>query len=180
VIDALPNSEIIILPNNKNIILAAQQAAANTANKRVAVIPSVSPPQGIAALLEYSNLYPDTPFESLADAMIAVLWSVVTAEITRATRSVEMDGLSVREGQLIGLLNDVLVVAGDDMTTVARDLLEKADADKYERITLYYGIESDQAQADALAQTLAQRFTEQEFEVVSGGQALYPYIISIE
>jgi hypothetical protein len=66
------------------------------------------------------------------------------------------------------------------MTTVARELLEKANADKYERITLYYGSESDQAHADALAQTLAQRFTEQEFEVVNGGQALYPYIISLE
>ncbi len=86
----------------------------------------------------------------------------------------------MREGQLIGLLNDVLVVAGDDMTTVARDLLAKAEADNYERITLYYGSNSTQAQANALAQRLAQQFGEAEFEVVSGGQALYPYIISLE
>ncbi len=179
-IDALANTEIILLPNNKNILLSAQQAATNASHKHVAVVPSVSLPQGVTAMFEYSNLYPDTPFDEMVEEIAAVLPSVITCEITTATRSVELEDVSVHTGELVGLLNDVLVVAGDDMAAVARDLLHKAQADNYERITLYYGSESDQARAEALAQDLAQTFTDQEFEVVSGGQALYPYVISVE
>lgn len=179
-IDALPNAEIILLPNNKNILLAAQQAAAATPGRLVAVIPSTTIPQGITALFEYGNFAPDSPFDSIADAMTASLSSVITCEITTATRSVDLGDMSVREDQLIGLLNDVLVAAGDDITALARELLEKAGADKHERITLYYGGEIDQVQANALAQQLKARFMEQDLEIVSGGQALYPYIISVE
>ena len=178
-IDALANTEIVLLPNNKNILLSAQQAAANATNKQVSVVPSVTLPQGIAAMFEYGNLAGDS-FDDLVEGMAAALPSVITCEITTATRSVELEGVTVREGELIGLLDDVLVIAGNDMATVARELLEKAEADKYERITLYYGSESDHTRAETLAQNLAQTFSEQEFEVVSGGQALYPYIISIE
>ncbi len=179
-IDALANTEIVLLPNNKNILLSAQQAAANAANKQVSVVPSVTLPQGIAAMFEYGNLSGETSFDLLVEGMAAALPNVITCEITTATRSVELEGVSVREGELVGLLDDVLVVAGNDVAVVARQLLEKAEADKYERITLYYGGESDHARADALAQNLMQIFSEQEFEVVSGGQALYPYIISVE
>ncbi len=179
-IDALPNTEIILLPNNRNILLAARQAAESAKGKQVAVIPSTTVPQGIAAIFEYGNVVPGTPLGEIADAMRAALSSVTTCEITTATRSVDLDGVSVRQGQLIGLLNDVLVSAGNDVTTIALDLLEKANADKYEQVTLYYGGESDEAQANALAQRLQERFAEQDFEVVSGGQALYPYIISVE
>jgi dihydroxyacetone kinase-like predicted kinase len=114
------------------------------------------------------------------DGMTAMLASVRTCEITTATRSVDLEGVNVRQGQWIGLLDDVLVVAGDDITTLALNLLEKAEADKYERITLYYGAQSDAASAATLADHLKSRFTEQDFEVVSGGQALYPYIVSVE
>jgi DAK2 domain fusion protein YloV len=180
VIDALPNTEIILLPNNKNILLAAQQAAAAATSKHVAVIPTTTLPQGIAAILEYTNFTPDDPFKAIVDAMTAIRSSVITCEITTATRSVDLEGVSVRQGQWIGLINDVVVVAGDDMTMLAHDLLEKAAADKYERITLYYGSDSDEAQANALAQSLKTHFSEQDFEVISGGQALYPVIISVE
>jgi hypothetical protein len=179
-IDALPNAEIILLPNNKNVLLAAQQAAAAAPGKHVAVIPSTTIPQGVAALFEYGNFTPDSPFNAIVAAMTTSLSSVITCEITRATRTVDLGDLSVRQDQLIGLLNDVLVAAGDNMATLARDLLEKAEADKYERITLYYGIETDEVQANTLAQRLRERFTEQDLEVVNGGQALYPYIISVE
>ncbi|MEP7292576.1 MAG: hypothetical protein ABI835_12395, partial [Chloroflexota bacterium] len=183
-IDALPNTEIILLPNNKNILLAAQQAASAKATaattKSVAVISTKTLPQGIAALFEYTNFTAGSAFSEIVDAMTHILTSVRTCEITRATRSVDLEGVSVKQGQWIGLLDDVLVVAGDEMSTLARSLLEKAEADNYERITLYYGIDSDAAQANTLAESLKQRFSEQEFEVVSGGQALYPYIISVE
>jgi uncharacterized protein len=179
-IDALPNKDVILLPNNKNILLAAQQAAAAATQKNVAVIATVTLPQGIAAMYEYTNFTPEDDFSEILEAMSEIVPSLRTGEITRATRSVELEGVSVREGQWIGLLDDVLVVAGDEVNTLARDLLEKAAADKHERVTLYYGSETDEAQAKNLADNLKERFTEQDFEVVSGGQALYPYIISVE
>jgi dihydroxyacetone kinase-like predicted kinase len=179
-IDALPNTDVILLPNNKNILLAARQAAESAHHKNIAVVPTTTLPQGISAMFEYTNFTPDDPFGEIVDAMTAMLSSVHTCEITTATRSVDLEGVSVRQGEWIGLLDDVLVVAGDDMTALVLNLLEKAEADKFERITLYYGAQSDAAQAAALAERLKQRFTGQDVEIVSGGQALYPYIISVE
>ncbi len=180
IIDALPNTEIILLPNNKNILLAARQAAEAAKGKHVAVVSSTTLPQGISAVLEYSNFTPDDPFETIVEAMTAILPSVITLEITTATRSVDLEGVSVRQGQWIGLMNDVLVAASDDIAALARELLEKAQADNFERITLYYGGEVDEAHASALAASLQAHFSAQDFELVSGGQALYPYIISVE
>ncbi len=167
-------------PNSPRRAGASGKAASTVPGRHVAVIPSTTIPQGIAALFEYGNFDSNASFDEIVDAMTGSLSSVVTCEITTATRSVDLGDVSVREDQLIGLLNDVLVAAGDDMATLARELLEKADADNYERITLYYGGESDEVQAQALAQRLSERFIEQELEVVNGGQALYPYIISVE
>lgn len=181
-INALPNTDIVLLPNNKNVILAAQQAAVNVVGKNLRVVPSATIPQGIAAMFEYVNLCTDEgcDLDEIVDAMTAALNHVVTCEITNATRDAEFEGVHVRAGQLIGLINDALVIAGDNITQVARDLLQKANADRYERITLYFGDDITEPQARELADTLAEGFTRQEFEVVYGGQALYPYIISVE
>lgn len=178
-INALPNEEIILLPNNKNILLAAQQAAANAEHKRVRVVPSISLPQGISAMCEWNN-FTDTPVEDVAEGMISVLGYVQTCEITLAIRDVELEGLSVKQGQYIGLLNDNLVVASDDLNETAVGLLVKAGADKAERITVYYGDDAHDADAQLLVGYLRKHFTRQDFEVIRGGQALYPYIISVE
>jgi dihydroxyacetone kinase-like predicted kinase len=181
-IDALPNTEIVLLPNNKNIMLSARQAAERATGKQVRVVPSMTLPQGIAALVEYANLciYPDCPLDNVVDGMSSALGTVTTCEITTATRSVDLDGVSVSKGEYIGLLNDALVVAGSDVPTVAQALLERANAGNYERITVYYGIDIHERQARELVASLKTRYTRQEFELIDGGQALYPYIISLE
>jgi DAK2 domain fusion protein YloV len=181
-ISALPNTDIVLLPNNKNVILAAQQAAANAEGKQIRVVPSATIPQGIAAMFEYVNLCSDAgcELEQIVNAMTTSLKHVITCEITNATRDAEFEGVHVRAGQFIGLINDTLTVAGDDITQVARDLLLKANAGKYERITLYYGDDITETQARTFAGELALDFSKQDFEVVYGGQALYPYIISVE
>ncbi len=181
-INALPNTDIILLPNNKNVILAAQQAAANAVGKNVRVISSTTIPQGIATMFEYVNLCSQEhcTLDEIVDAMSGVLGDVITCEITNATRDAEFDGVQVRAGQYIGLINDRLTISGDDITQVARDLLQTAGAKRSERITLYYGSDATEAQANRLADTLMLDFGRQEFEVVYGGQALYPYIISVE
>lgn len=179
-IKALPNKEIVLLPNNKNIILAAQQAANMMPDRNIRVVPSRTIPQGISAMVAYSNLMSRENADEAAEEMKDALSQIISAEVTTATRSVDIGGVSVREGQLIGLVEGSLVVAGSDMVEVMRELLHKAEADKRELVTLYYGNDTHKARAQALVEALAQDFPAQTFEIVYGGQALYPYIISIE
>lgn len=180
--NALPNDDIVLLPNNKNVILAAQQAASTVEGKQVRVVPSTTIPQGIAAMFEYVNLCSDEScsLDEVVDAMKDSLHSVTTCEITNAIRDAEFEGVHVRAGQFIGLINDILTVAGNSISDVAHDVLAKAHADRHERITLYYGSDIQESEARDLATTLARTFARQEFEIVNGGQALYPYIISVE
>ncbi len=179
-IDSLPNDEIIILPNNKNIIMAAEQAASLSRGKKVRVIPSRTIPQGISALFAYNDLRESESFERIAEIMQETLSEVTSIEITAATRDANIDGVAVNEGQTIGMLDGKLAFAGDDKIQVVRDALRKAHAEDYEVITVYYGSDVNPASAKALVDAFSAEFDEQEFEIVSGGQPLYPYIISIE
>jgi DAK2 domain fusion protein YloV len=172
----LPTDQVIILPNNKNIILAAQ-AAAETTEKKIAVVPSRSIPQGLAAML---RLVPEGDFESVVEDMIDALDDVITGEITIATRSVEIDGVATQEGQVIGLLNGRLVVATSSLEESCLGLLEKADADQYELITLFYGSQISRQEADRIANMICQNYPRHEVEIKEGGQPHYHFIISIE
>ncbi|GIL12100.1 MAG: hypothetical protein BroJett038_08200 [Chloroflexota bacterium] len=179
-IESLPNDEIILLPNNANVIMAARQAAALAQDKHVRVVPSRTIPQGISAMLTYVNEREMLSHEALAQAMNGAMSGVISCEVTTATRAASLNGVTVRAGQLIGLINDVLAVAGDEMVAVVRELLRKAGADKRELITLYYGRDVAQADAESLVETLRQEYSDQEFELVDGGQPLYPYIFGVE
>lgn len=179
-IKRLDNTEVILLPNNPNVLLAAQQASALVEGKRVQVVSSRTVPQGVAAMLEYANERDNLNLASLAATMNEVLKSVITCEITTATRNVSLDGVTVHEGQYIGLIDDRLRAAGESIEAVARDTLRQAGADKRELITLYYGDQMSEENAQTLADALAEDFPEQEFQIVNGGQPLYPYIISVE
>lgn len=179
-IDALPNTKIVLLPNNRNIIMAAQQAASLARDKDVRVVPSRSLPQGISAMLEYTNISHSGELDAVVDAMNEALDYVTGCEITVATRDAEFDGLYVRQGQHIGLLDGKLVSAADSLKEAVIDLLRQAGAERRERITLYYGEGLKAADARALADWLSVHFPNQEFEVLRGDQPLYPYIISVE
>ncbi len=179
-IDALPSNKIVLLPNNKNIIMAAQQAASLARDKEVRVIGSRTIPQGISAMLAYTNIAHSNNIDEVAAEMENALRHIVSLEVTTATRNVEMDGLEVRRGQYIGLLDGALVVAGDEMNDVVADVLRKAGADEYELVTLYYGDGLRQQQVRDLVAVLREEFAGQEFEIVQGDQPLYPYMISLE
>jgi dihydroxyacetone kinase-like predicted kinase len=167
---------VIILPNNKNIILASQAAAQLTV-KHVTVIPTRSVPQGMAAMM---RLIPTGDVEEVAAEMNAAINDVETGEITTATRSVEIDGVSVTEGQIICLLNGKLVLATDNLKQATLGLLKKAHADHFELITLFYGSEISRMEVDAIADAIRKKFPQQEIEVQDGGQPHYYFIISIE
>jgi hypothetical protein len=172
----LPTDKVIILPNNKNIIFSAEQAKEVTV-KSVEVIPSRTLPQGLAAML---HLNPDGNLENVAERMRKALSSVKTGEITIATRTVEIDGVSVREGQVIGLLDGKLSVSSESIEDACFELLEKVSAADYELITLFYGKDLATNEANRIADKLREKYPTQEFEVQDGGQPHYQFVISIE
>jgi DAK2 domain fusion protein YloV len=176
-VQRVPVHKIILLPNNKNIILAAEQAARLATDQEVIVIPTRSMPQGISALLPYD---PKSDLTSLAEAMLEAKDNVVTGEVTTATRSVEIDGVTVNEGQIIGLVDGSLAVAGDNLNGVVRDVLDQMCLDMCELITLYYGNNVQEPDARVLADELSERYADLEFELVFGGQPHYHYIMSAE
>jgi DAK2 domain fusion protein YloV len=175
-INGVANESVIVLPNNSNIILTAQQASQIT-TKKVQVVPTKTMPQGIAALLGFSyqeNL--DENFRSMQESS----QQVETLEITQAVRTVQVNGLSVSEGQFIGLWNDDLRAAGDDPLSVVQTVLGQVEMDQYEILTIYYGSDVSESDASALCTALRAQYPELEYESLNGGQAHYHYIISVE
>jgi DAK2 domain fusion protein YloV len=172
----LPTDKIIILPNNPNIIMAAQSAAKLTV-KHVEVIPSRSIPQGLAAML---RLAPEGDIEKVAADMTEALDEVETGEITIATRSVEIDGVNVQEGQIIALHNGKLVLSATTLEEACLGLLKAAHASHYELITLFSGENVARKEVIHIADAIRQAYPEQELEVQEGCQPHYQFIISIE
>ena len=172
----LPTDKVIILPNNKNIIMAANQAKEVTV-KHVAVVPSRTVPQGLAAML---SLNPDDELEVVAEKMTRALNNVKTGEITVAVRSVEIDGVKVETGQVIALLDGKLVASSGSLEEACLALLDKADADENELITLFYGENLSHVDANRIADLIRQKYPSQEVEVQEGGQSHYQFIVSVE
>jgi DAK2 domain fusion protein YloV len=177
---SLNTDKVIILPNNKNVILAAEQAAklaTEGQELQVAVVPTRTVPQGITAMLSYTA---GGDFDAVTEAMQDARHNVVTGEVTTATRSVELDGVNVESGQVIGLVDGKLAVSGQNLADVVRDLLERMAARDHEVITVYYGDHVTEAEADALVNALRNVYPNQEFDLIRGGQPHYHYILSAE
>ncbi|MBN1875986.1 MAG: DAK2 domain-containing protein [Anaerolineae bacterium] len=170
------SDQVIILPNNKNILMAAQQAA-EVSTKHVAVVPTRSIPQGISALLALDQ---QATLDGNVTAMLRVAKDVITGEVTWATRDVALNGINVREGDAIGLLDGELVVDAESFDEAVHWLLAGAELENCELVTVYYGEGVGASQAEGLVERLIGTYPELEFEVVEGGQPHYPYIISIE
>ncbi len=176
VVESLPTPKVVILPNNGNIILAARQAQ-ELSQKEVAVVPTRSIPQGVAALLAFNH---QADLEENAEAMARAVEGVRTGEVTTATRDAKLNGVTVRQGQIIGLEDDQLVVSGDTVDEVVEALLDRMGVAGLEIVTLYYGADVRQEEAEALAARLQEKYPDQSFEVVYGGQPHYFYILSAE
>jgi len=175
-IDRLPQHDVIVLPNNGNIMMAARQAAEVSA-KHVVVLPSKTVPQGIAARLRFNYR---AGVDDNVRAMTEALQQVCTAEITTAARDATIDGMRVCAGQTIGLLDGELVAASDDREQLIDNLLGRMQLDQREIVAIYYGQAVGHAEAEALAEYIQARFADLTIEVQSGGQPLYDYIISAE
>jgi hypothetical protein len=175
-VEAAPSDKVIILPNNKNIILTAIQVE-NLTKKKIKVIPSITIPQGVAALLafDYEADF-DTNFNLMKDAKE----SVKTIEITRAVRSTKLNGLNIKKKQAIGLLDDELCAVGDEPKAVLDEIISKLDLSKSEVITVYYGADTTEEEAKILETELIEKHPSLQVEMVNGGQPHYNYTVSIE
>jgi len=176
----LPTEKVLILPNNKNIILAAQaaaQTAGQTTDKKVAIVPSRTIPQGLSAML---RLVPHGDFDAVIEDMTEALTDVETGEITTATRSVEIDGVAVEQGQIICLHNGKLVLAAGTLEDACLGFLGKACTADRELITLFYGANISRPEVDQIVHAIREAYPTQEIEIQEGGQPHYQFIISVE
>lgn len=176
-VEPLEVNKVIILPNNKNIILTAAQIKELT-KKQVEIIPSRTLPQGITALLTFNY---ERTMEENAQAMTEAIKSVKSVEITVAARSTQINGMKIKQGQIIGIIDDSeLVACGDDIRAVLMDSLAKGGIDSAELVTLYYGADTKERDAEKAAQMLREKYPGKQIEVVRGGQPHYFYIASLE
>ena len=176
-VESISSQKIILLPNNKNIILTASQIQSLT-DKDVAVVPTKTLPQGIAALLAFNY---EGSLDENASAMNEAAATVKTVEITRAVRSTQIKGLRIKKGQVIGILDDDNVVAaGNGVGEVLLASLEKAGIEAAEVVTLYYGVDVDVEQAEKMLQQMQDKYPGIQVDMIRGGQPNYEYIISLE
>jgi DAK2 domain fusion protein YloV len=176
-VESVPSQKVILLPNNKNIILAASQVHELT-TKEVAVIPAKTMPQGIAALIAFN--YEGGIAENV-QAMNEAISAVKTVEITEAARSTQLHGLKIRKGQIIAIVDDEnLVSAGNDLDEVLFEALGKADIGSAEVVTVYYGADIEASQAEQVVNEIRDKYQDKQVEVVSGGQPNYSYVVSLE
>lgn len=172
----LPTDKVIILPNNKNIILAAEKAASVTV-KNVQVIPTINVPQGLAAMF---RLIPDGDVQEVAESMKEGISEVETGEITTAVRTVEIDGVQVEKGEVITLHNGKLIASTPTIEEALEALLVRAKTEDYERVTLFYGEDIEPSRVNELADRIRSIYPDHEVEVHEGGQPHYQLIVSIE
>ncbi len=175
-IENVKADKVLVLPNNSNVLLSARQAAELSA-KQVAVVATKSVPEGISALMAFNY---QSDLQNNAERMLRNAADIQTIEITYAVRSTQISGCQVNAGDIIGLLNDELVTCGRDQEQVTMDVLGKANAGDYEVVTIYYGEDVSESQAEALAEVIRQAYPDLEVDAYDGGQAHYHFILSLE
>lgn len=176
-IEKVNADQVVLLPNNKNIIMAAEQAAKMSETVQVQVVASRTIPQGIAALMAYDA---EGELEENAEAMADSMQHVHSAEVTYAVRDTSIDEFEVREGQLLGIVEGKIKAVGDDMQQLICDTLAVMDVEDAELVTLYYGADVTEDEANALLEHLEAEYEDAEFELYNGAQAVYSYLISVE
>ena len=167
---------IFIFPNNKNIQLAAKQAA-ELAEENVFVVESKTAPQGLAAVMVYN---PQASAEENFANMQEVLSTVSTLEVTHAVRDTNIEGVEIKKDEFMGIRNGKIVVSNLSLNTVLEELLEKSLDEDSEIVTLYLGEESTEEYTDFLEQLIEEKYPDVEVELIESGQPVYPYIIGVE
>ena len=166
---------VIILPNNKNIIMAAEQAM-KMADKPVRVVPTTSITQAVAALVAYES---EADLDQVAEAMAEEIGRVKTGEVTNAVKDSSINGLSIKEGDYIGLIDDKVVANGDSADHMVLVLLESM-ASSGDLISIFYGADVDEDKAIKLREQVEEKYPDYDIELHYGGQPFYQYLVSVE
>ncbi|MBO5153153.1 MAG: DAK2 domain-containing protein [Eubacterium sp.] len=176
-IEKVPAKNIFVLPNNKNIILAANQAAQLSEEKKIYVVPTKTIPQGISALI---NFIPEQSAEENAARMTEELCNVKSGQITYAVRDTVIDDKEIKENDYMGIGDDGILAVGADMEQTLLEMVEKLVDEESGIISLYYGEDVSEEDAQSLADQLQEKYEDLEVEVNDGGQPIYYYILSVE
>lgn len=168
---------IFILPNNKNIIMAANQAQAMTEDKKIIVIPTKTVPQGITAVINY---VPDMSPEENAENMTREIGNVKTGQVTYAVRDTMIDDKEIKQGDYMGIGDAGILSVGSEMDDTAYDMVREMMEEDLELISLYYGADVAEEKAQALKARLEEAYPDSDIELQYGGQPIYYYIVSIE
>lgn len=176
-IDRVNADTIYIFPNNKNIILAANQARDLTEDKKIVVIPTKTIPQGISAMISY---VPEKSVEENVEAMTEGIEAVKTGQVTYAVRDTRLDEKDIHQGDMMGIGDKGILAVGKEVESVALDTVSQLVDEDSEIISLYYGEETSEEQAKELAEKLEELYGDCDVEVNYGGQPIYYYVISVE
>ena len=176
-IDHVNADNIFILPNNKNIVLAANQAASLVEDKKIIVIPTKTIPQRITALI---NFIPDQPAEENAKRMTEELENVKTGQVTYAVRDTVIDDKEIKQGDYMGIGDKSILAVGKDIKSTTEDMVAEMIDEESAIICIYYGEEVTEEDANALGAALEEKYPEVEVEIHFGGQPIYYYVISVE
>jgi len=176
-IDQVNAKNIFILPNNKNIILAAEQARDLTEDKKIVVLPTKTIPQGISAMIGYM---PEASVDENAENMKDAYQDIASGQVTYAVRDTSIDGKEIHNGDIMGINDGGIAAVGKDLMETTIELLSTMVDEDSELICLYYGADVSKQDADALSDEIEEKFPECEVEVNFGGQPIYYYMISVE
>lgn len=176
-VEKVPADTVYILPNNGNIILAAEQARNLTEDKKVVVIPSTNIPQGIAAMI---NFMPGQPAEENTQQMTEEMGNVKSGQVTYAVRDTRMDGQEIKQGDYMGIADKKIVAVEKSLPEVTVELVEGMIDEESELVSLYYGADVTEKDAEAVADLILKDHDDLEVEVQYGGQPVYSYFVSVE
>ena len=176
-IDQVNAEHIFILPNNKNIILAANQAQALTEYKDIIVVPSKTVPQGITAIINYM---PDADAQTNLEAMIEGIGNVKTGQVTYAVRDTHIDDKEIHEGDIMGIGDSGILAVGQSVEETTKEMLAQLVDEDTELISLYYGQDVQEESAENFAQEIEDLYPDVDVDVHSGGQPIYYYVLSVE
>ncbi len=176
-VDKVNAENIFILPNNKNIILAANQAAELMTDKNLLVIPTKTIPQGITAVINY---VPDASVEDNEKTMMAEIGNVKTGQVTYAVRDTMIDDMEIKQGDFMGIGDKGMLAVGQDMAVVTTEMIGAMVDDDSELISIYYGSDVEEADAEAIASQIEEAYPDCDVELQFGGQPIYYYVVSVE
>ena len=176
-VESINADVVFVLPNNKNIIMAANQAASLTTDKKVVVVPTTTVPQGITAVINYM---PDLDAEANKANMFEEIGSVHSAEVTYAVRDTEISGITIHEGDIMGIGDEGILTTGSSVEDVTFESLKMIVEDDTEIISIYYGEDVSEEDAEKLRNRAAEAFPSCDVELQYGGQPIYFYILSAE